>query len=63
MSCVDCHKLVRGKRAASTDGLRAPTLAAHLMLDLIPDRRQNTWSYHQASRSMIGREERLFIQR
>jgi tRNA(Met) C34 N-acetyltransferase TmcA len=33
MSCVDCHKLVRGKLVASTDGLPVPTLAAHGGLD------------------------------
>ena len=33
MSCVDCHKLVRGKLVASTDDLRTTTLAARLRLD------------------------------
>jgi cytochrome c556 len=33
MSCVDCHKLVRGKLVASTDGLRAPMLAARPRLN------------------------------
>ncbi len=28
MSCVDCHKLVRGKFVASAEGPKAPTLAA-----------------------------------
>lgn len=30
MSCVDCHKLVRGKLVASADGLQATTLATTL---------------------------------
>ena len=34
MSCVDCHKLVRGKLVASDDGWRATTLAAPPSLDL-----------------------------
>ena len=33
MSCVDCHKLVRGKLVASADDLRTTTLAARLRLD------------------------------
>jgi len=33
MSCVDCHKLVRGKLVASADGLQATTLAARPRLD------------------------------
>ena len=33
MSCVDCHKLVRGKLVASADGFRATTLAARPRLD------------------------------
>jgi tRNA(Met) C34 N-acetyltransferase TmcA len=33
MSCVDCHKLVRGKLVASTDGFPVPTLAARAGLD------------------------------
>ncbi len=33
MSCVDCHKLVRGKLVASADGLPATTLAARPRFD------------------------------
>jgi hypothetical protein len=33
MSCVDCHKLVRGKLVASANGLPALTLAALQALD------------------------------
>ena len=33
MSCVDCHKLVRGKLVASADGFRATTLAARPRLN------------------------------
>lgn len=33
MSCVDCHKLVRGKLVASADDLRTTTLAARPRLD------------------------------
>ena len=33
MSCVDCHKLVRGKLVASADDLRTMTLAARPRLD------------------------------
>jgi cytochrome c556 len=33
MSCVDCHKLVRGKLVASADGFRATTPAARPRLD------------------------------
>ena len=33
MSCVNCHKLVRGKLVASADGLSPTTLAAHPRLD------------------------------
>ena len=33
MSCVDCHKLVRGKLVASADGFQAATLAARLRQD------------------------------
>jgi hypothetical protein len=33
MSCVDCHKLVRGKLVASADGMQATTLAARPRLD------------------------------
>jgi cytochrome c556 len=36
MSCVDCHKLVRGKLVASADGLQPTTLAAHPRLDIEP---------------------------
>ena len=33
MSCVDCHKLVRGKLVASGDALQAPALMASPRLD------------------------------
>ena len=33
MSCVDCHKLVRGKLLAAADGLKGRTLAARPTLD------------------------------
>jgi cytochrome c556 len=33
MSCVDCHKLVRGKLVASADGWHATTFAARLRPD------------------------------
>ena len=33
MSCVDCHKLVRGKLIASGDALQAPALMSQLRLD------------------------------
>ena len=33
MSCVDCHKLVRGKLVASMDALPAPALTASPRLD------------------------------
>jgi cytochrome c556 len=33
MSCVDCHKLVRGKLVASADDLQATALAARPKLD------------------------------
>lgn len=33
MSCVDCHKLVRGKLLAAVDGLKGRTLAARPTLD------------------------------
>ena len=32
MSCVDCHKLVRGKLVASAGGSPQPMLAAHSTL-------------------------------
>ena len=54
MSCVDCHKLVRGKLVASSDGLQTTTLAARPRLDLaVSAGRQERVSSHQAERSLF----------
>jgi cytochrome c556 len=58
MSCVDCHKLVRGKLVASAGGLRATTLAAGPPLDLtVSASRQERVSTHQAERSIFLNEQ------
>ena len=58
MSCVDCHKLVRGKLVASAGGLRATTLAAGPPLDLtVSASRQERVSTPQAGRSIFLNEQ------
>ena len=53
MSCVDCHKLVRGKLVASVGGLPRTAPASHLWLDLSASAsRQETASSQQALHTM-----------
>jgi hypothetical protein len=61
MSCVDCHKLVRGKLVASADALKT-TLAARPMLDLtVSAGRQERVSSHKAGRRIFLDEQRSSI--
>jgi cytochrome c556 len=60
MSCVDCHKLVRGKLVASADGLPAGALAALPRAGLnMRTGPQETANIGQASRSLHRGEQRL----
>jgi len=58
MSCVDCHKLVRGKLVASADGLQPPTPAALPRPDrIVGASRQETASRRQAWVSALPEDQ------